>query len=423
MSEEPQRLKAELGLGGALLLGLGSMVGTGIYVSLGLAAGRAGPWLPGAIGLAALVALLNGLSSSQLAAAHPVAGGTYEYAHRFLHPLAGWLAGWTFLIAKSASAAAAALGLASYLSLPPFWQVPAALLLLGLFTALAWSGLKPARWLNAVLVTVSLGALAVYAGFGVPHFQPDLAWTGRPWDPQDFFGAAALVFVAFTGYGRIATLGEEAKNPRKTIPRAILITVVAVAGIYLAVAVTSLGLAGGAEWARLVGASQPPLERLAVIWGEGWGPLVMAAGAAGALAGVLLNLLLGLSRVVLAFARRGELPRFFSVLDSAGTSPRRALAAVAVLAAVWVLPGRVALSWSVSAFAVLVYYALTNAASFALPKNLRRLPRLIPAVGLILCFGLAWFVDSLVLFWGGAGLSALVGAWLVLRAWRSGRRK
>ena len=128
-------LKRELGLLDATMLGLGSILGTGVFVSVGIAAGVAGSSVTLAIGLAGIVAICNALSSAQLAASHPVSGGTYEYGYRYLHPILGFVAGWTFMFAKSASAATAALGFAGYLllalGLPSNWMV-----MLGLFTVL-----------------------------------------------------------------------------------------------------------------------------------------------------------------------------------------------------------------------------------------------------------------------------------------------
>jgi APA family basic amino acid/polyamine antiporter len=110
----PNQLRREVGVVGATMMGLGSIVGTGIFVSMGIAAGSAGPAVVLAIALSALIAVCNGLSSAQLAAAHPVSGGTYEYGYRWLHPSLGFLAGWMFVCAKTASAATAALGFSGY---------------------------------------------------------------------------------------------------------------------------------------------------------------------------------------------------------------------------------------------------------------------------------------------------------------------
>ncbi|NNK61650.1 MAG: amino acid permease, partial [Gemmatimonadetes bacterium] len=257
----PPRLRRQVGLPGAVLLGLGSMVGTGVFVALGLGAGIAGPAVMIALGLAAALALANGLSSAQLAAAHPVSGGTYEYGYRWLGPALGFSAGWMFMWAKSASAATAALGLVGYLGqfVPALTAVPApvaAATLTLAITALVAGGIRRSNRGNALLVGVTLlglGALVMAAvGLGptdiggvaratgaaaaVGGAAPTGGGTLGQVDPGALLHAAALLFVAFTGYGRVATLGEEVREPERVIPRAVVTTVLVVALIYAAVA-------------------------------------------------------------------------------------------------------------------------------------------------------------------------------------------
>ena len=244
-------LKRVLGTGGAILLGLGSILGTGVFVSLAVAAGVTGPAVLPAVGIAAGLALCNGLSSAQLAAAHPVAGGTYAYGYRFLTPTLGFTAGWMFLTSKSASAATAALGAASYLLLAlgqPVvgWPtVGIALALVAGVASLVLSGLRRSNAANAVIVTLTLGVLLAFVLVGLPE-----AAAGAGERLSDTFRlrsaallhAAALVFVAFTGYGRIATLGEEVRDPGKTIPKAIAATVLVTATLYALVSFVGVAM-------------------------------------------------------------------------------------------------------------------------------------------------------------------------------------
>src|SRR5690606_12753198 len=213
-------LRREVGMAGAVLLGLGSMVGTGVFVSLALAAGLAGAAVPWTVAIAAVVAMCNGLSSAQLAAANPVAGGTYEYGYRYLHPVAGLTAGWLFILAKSASAATAALGIAAYAGLGAR-RLPA-LAALVVVTVLVLMGIRRSNQANVLIVLLSVGALVAVstAAWGEAWAAPTPAVGSFP----DVAEAAALVFVAFTGYGRVATLGEEIRNPRSSIPRAVVAT-------------------------------------------------------------------------------------------------------------------------------------------------------------------------------------------------------
>ncbi len=238
-ASQPHVLRRELGLFGATMMGLGSIIGTGVFVSIGVAAGVAGPAVVIAIAFAALVATANALSSAQLAASHPVSGGTYEYGYRYLRPWLGFSAGWMFLCAKSASAATAALGFAGYLlNLLGYTDVARATLVavaaatIIVLTLVVLAGIRQSHHVNVVIVSFTLLALAAFVFAGLPlalergrENLTALAGTGAEgnfWTA--LLQATALMFVAYTGYGRIATLGEEVHEPRRTIPRAIITT-------------------------------------------------------------------------------------------------------------------------------------------------------------------------------------------------------
>lgn len=425
----PPRLRRELGVFGAATMGLGSIVGTGVFVSLGVAAGVTGPSLVLAIALGGALAAFNGLSSAQLAANHPVSGGTYAYGYRYLTPWLGFSAGWTFLLAKSASAATAALGIAGYLrsalglDLP---LVPTALVAVALLTALVRSGVRHTKATNVALVSVALASLAWFVAAGVPILVAEGGARFVPFfDPEPgrdatsaLLQASALMFVAFTGYGRIATLGEEVHAPRRTIPRAIVAALAIVTATYLAVATVAIGGVGAVGLAAAT-AGGAPLEAAAARFAAPGLTTGLALGALAAMLGVLVNLVLGLSRVVLAMGRQGDLPARFARLDAAGRSPTAAVVAVGVLIAALVLVGDVRATWSFSAFTVLVYYAITNLAALRLVGHERFLPRWTSWAGLAGCLGLAAFVDARV--WAvGLGLVAVGLAWhAVARSMRS----
>jgi APA family basic amino acid/polyamine antiporter len=397
-SPSPQ-LQRSTGLAGALVIGLGSILGTGVFVSLALAAAPAGDALPLAILLAALLAGANGLAAAQLAAAMPVSGGSYEYAHRLLSPLAGFAAGWLFLCAKTASAAAAALGLAAYLGAllgvdgaALRWWPP---LLVALITAAALAGLRRSQWLNSLLVAGALLSLGLFvvASFNLPALPTAAA--PAPTSPGSFAQATALLFVAYTGYGRIATMGEEVLRPERTIPRAVLLTLAVVLLVYLAVAAGALRLVGASGLAaslQAAGAPAPPLARLLLAAGWSGGSWIVALGAVLALAGVLLNLVLGLSRVWLAMGRRGDMPPQLAALNAAGTSPQLAVLLSGLLIGLLSLGGRLELTWGFSAFTVLGYYAITNLCALRLPPPQRRVPPALAWLGVLGCAGLAFQV-------------------------------
>ncbi len=427
-------LRREVGLGGAVALGLGSMIGTGVFVSIGIAAGIAGPAVIIAIVVAAFVALCNAMSSAQLAAIHPVSGGTYEYGYLRLHPAAGFTAGWMFLCAKSASAATAALGFSAYLlgvmgADSGRWGAVVAVAAVCIITVLVLSGIRRSNVANMVIVAVSVGTLLALVVACFPaamrsagdHLLPmfpesagpeQAGGTGGAWGAwwEGMLHSAALMFVAFTGYGRLATLGEEVHEPRKTIPRAILVTIALTAALYIAVAGVAVGVLGSEALGAATRGGGAPLEAVAR---AGSGELlarVIAIGAIAGMLGVLLNLVLGLSRVMLAMGRRGDMPRAVARLDAANTTPWVAVLVVGAAIALLAGLGSIRTAWSFSAFTVLIYYAITNVAALRLGADERRFHPIFAWVGLVGCLGLAFWVEPRI--WGvGLGVIAAGLAW------------
>ena len=385
------------------MLGLGSIIGTGVFISLGIGASIAGTMILPAIGLAGLVALCNGLSSAQIAANHPVSGGTYEYGHRWLNPSLGFVAGWMFLCAKSASAATAALGFALYLN--PENSLPIALAIVWVITAITLLGIQRTNTINTLIVGAVLLSLIAFVVFGAPAISANPQNWQSALDGENLknlLPATALMFVAFTGYGRIATLGEEVTEPRRTIPRAIIATLVTTTVIYIVVTWVALANAGN------------QFSSLAIIAQTFSGPSlvkVLTAGAIIAMASVLLNLVLGLSRVVLAMGRRCDLPKTTARITDSTKVPAVATIVVGCLITGLVYVGDMKLTWSFSAFTVLVYYALTNLCAIRLKIEERLYPSWVSYIGLFACLCLAVFVEWRIIL---AGLS-LIALGLALR--------
>jgi len=407
-------LKRDLKTPGAILMGLGSIVGTGIFVSIAIATQVAGTGIVIAIVIAAALATLNGLSSAQLAAAHPVSGGTYEYGNRFLNSYFGFTAGWMFLIAKSASAATAVLGCVGYLiyalglDVGNHWIVISGLTLLLIMTILVSGGISRSNQANKIIVSVTLLGLAALVGVGffVNGFpvQPITdAFTET--SGSSILYASALMFVAYTGYGRIATLGEEVSEPRTTIPKAIILAMVVIVILYLAVSLTALQIMGAEAFGNTVNGEAAPLMMVAqALSVPVIGPVITVA-AITAMLGVLLNLLLGLSRVMLSMARRNDLPKKLAEVNPKTQSPAIAVWGTGAIIGVLVLSGDVVFTWSFSAFTVLIYYAITNLSALLMPKDLRLYPRWIPALGLAGCLFLAFWIEPDIYL---IGLSLLV---------------
>ncbi len=421
-------LPREAALRRAVLLGLGSILGTGVFVGIGIAGGIAGSMVVVAIVLAGGLAFCNAASSAQLAAKHPVSGGTYEYGILLLGPRVGFVAGWMFLCAKSASAATAALGFASHLFHASVirneqWVMPVAIAAVGSIVIVVAMGIRRANLVNAIIVSLTIGGLLAFIVAGFSWMSgPNGESIGPVVDGMKSFSVArdgvglleatALMFVAYTGYGRIATLGEEVRTPRTTIPRAIGITLVVSATLYLLVAVVAIGLLGTDGLAAVTAATAAPLEVAATMLETPWVRWVVAIAAVTAMLGVLLNLVLGLSRVAFAMGRRGDLPSGVArVRESTGT-PIVAVILVGVIITGLVTLGSVRTTWAFSAFTVLVYYGITNLAALRLAPEDRFLPRAFAWFGLAGCGFLAFWVDWRIWTIG-------LGVILVGLVWRS----
>jgi|JI9StandDraft_1071089.scaffolds.fasta_scaffold00180_15 APA family basic amino acid/polyamine antiporter len=426
ISSHSQSLQRRIGLAGATAFGLGAILGTGVFVSVVTATQQHGSTVLVGIALAALAAVCNGLSSAQLAAAFPVSGGTYEYAYRVLNPWLGFTAGWLFLCAKCASAAAAALGAASYVQL---WlphtahsrtaQIPAVLIAVMILICVGLITLSGIRWANGfnfVLVAVSLSSLAFFVGEVTLSQEPSKVQivsssTLSVWGTLQ---AAAIMFVAFTGYGRIATLGEEVQDPSRTIPRAVIVTLIFTGGVYLCVALATLRLLSLSESPtparNLLELASPHASCLAIVW--------LTVGALAAMLAVENNLILGLSRVVLAMGRRGDLPARFGQLNQRNSSPTAALILVVTSIGLVIVMSDFKIAWEFSALTVLVYYGITNFCALRLDKSQRMFPAWVSILGGMLTFGLALFIQPKV--WGVVVALLLLG-WCVRGLFRNSR--
>nr|WP_277922514.1 APC family permease [Coleofasciculus sp. FACHB-1120] len=386
---------------GATMMGLGSIVGTGVFVSIGIAAEIAGPAVILAIAIGAIVATCNGLNSAQLAANHAVSGGSYEYGYKYLNPSLGFTAGWMFLLAKTASAATAALGFAGYLLNATGlygrgFLIPTALAAAILMTLIVLSGIRRSNRANIVIVSVTLLSLIFFVLVCLPRATEVGTENLTPFftgSPATVLQASALMFVAYTGYGRIATMGEEAREPRKTIPIAMIVSLGVTMLLYMAVATVGIGAVGTEILGKATQAQAASLEVAVRSVAGSRGATILSIGAIAAMLGVLLNLILGLSRVLLAMGRRRDMPRMLARLNRQGTTPDLAVVVVGIAIALLVLLGNVKTTWSFSAFNVLIYYAITNLAALKMPDSERLYPKWIAWTGLGSCLFLAFWVE------------------------------
>ncbi|MEU0154277.1 APC family permease [Micromonospora fulviviridis] len=379
-------LARRLGVPDAVVIGLGSMLGAGVFVVFGPAAAAAGgAGLLVALALAGFIAFCNATSSARLAARYPESGGTYVYGRERLHPFAGFLAGWGFVIGKTASCAAMALTIGAYLW-PGRARLVAVLAVLAV-TAVNLRGIGKTAAATRVLVGVVLTVLAVVAVTGAPHVAPDRLAGFADTGVRGVLTAAGLLFFAFAGYARIATLGEEVRDPERTVPRAVPLALGVVLAIYLVLAVVAVGVLGEQ---RLADSAAPLAEVVtaAGLPGLAW---LVRAGATVAVTGVLLSLLAGVGRTTLAMARRRDLPGALAAVHPRYRVPHRAELAVAAVVIVVVSLVDVRGAIGFSSCTVLVYYAIANASALTLGRDPdRKLPvQLLAALGLVGCLLLA----------------------------------
>ncbi|GHB07042.1 APC family permease [Streptomyces chryseus] len=397
-----RELRRTLGVFDAVVIGLGAMIGAGIFVALAPAARAAGSGTLLLVGLAlaAVVAYCNATASARLAALYPASGGTYVYGRERLGTFWGYLAGWGFVVGKTASCAAMALTVGTYL-----WPEQGHAVAVGavvLLTAVNYAGVQKSAWLTRAIVGVVLavlvGVVVVCLGAAGPSVG---SGTGSGGSAGGVLQAAGLLFFAFAGYARIATLGEEVRDPARTIPRAIPLALGIALVVYACVAVAVLSVLGAAELAS----SPAPLAD--AVWAAGAGELAPAvrAGAAVAALGSLLALILGVSRTTLAMARDGHLPRKLAAVHPRFQVPHRAELAVGAVVAVVAALGDVRGAIGFSSFGVLAYYAVANASAWTLGGR----GRASAVVGFVGCVGLA-FALPVASVAAGAGVLALGAA-------------
>jgi APA family basic amino acid/polyamine antiporter len=409
------RLDRQLGLTDAVVVGLGAMLGAGVFAAVGPAAGAAGSWLLAGLVLAGMVAYANATSSAALAAVHPESGGAYAYGRRRLGPFWGFMAGWAFLAGKLASCAAMALTLGGYLA--PGLARPVALGGLVAVTVANYLGVAKTAAATRVVVAVVLAVLATAVAGMLLGGQADpanLAGSGPGPGVYGVLQAAGLLFFAFAGYARVATLGEEVVDPARTIPRAVPLALGIALAVYAVVCAAALLAVGPAALAE---AAAPLADAVAAGRLAGLEPVVRL-GAAVASLGVLLSLQAGLSRTGFAMAANRDLPGALAAVHPRYRVPHRAELAVAGLVAVAVLAVDLRGAIGFSSTLVLVYYAVANAAAWTLRPAERRWPRWLAAAGLAGCLLLAASLPASSVLAGAAVLGIGAAVWVVRRTRR-----
>jgi basic amino acid/polyamine antiporter, APA family len=386
VSSEPGLVR-RLGTADAVVIGLGSMIGAGVFAAFTPAAEAAGAGLLVGLAVGAVVAFCNATASAQLAAQYPTSGGTYVYGRQRLGDWWGFLAGWGFVVGKTASCAAMALTFAAYLA-PESWQKPVAAAAVLAMTTVNYRGVTRTAGLTRIIVTVVLAALAVAVAaslFG-GHASIDASQAWEPFNGGWYavLQSAGLLFFAFAGYARIATMGEEVRDPARTIPRAIPLALGITVVVYALVAVAILAVLGPAG----VAATPAPLALAVDESGWSWAVPVVRVGAAAAALGALLGLIAGVGRTTLAMAREADLPRFLAAVHPRFRVPHHAEAALGVVVCLLILAVDLRGAIGFSSFGVLLYYFVANIAAFSQAREHRRYPRPLQMLGALGCLGL-----------------------------------
>jgi APA family basic amino acid/polyamine antiporter len=386
-------LKREIGLFSATTIGIGAVIGAGIFVVTGISAGLAGPSVILSILIAGIIAYFTAASFSKLSAYIPKEGGAYAFAYELISPTAGFFAGWMWILSYTFAGAAVALGFANYLAqIVPVVSVKIVAVALCLaFTLLNHVGIKESVIVNNILVLTKIIVLAFFIALGLffinptnfsPFFIPANGW--------GTLQATALIFFAYIGFARITTIAEEVKNPSRTIPKAIILTLIISIAFYSLAGFVAVGLVG---YSALASSGSPLAEAIAVT-GIPTAVFVVSVGAIVATASVLLTAILGVSRVAFAMARNRDLPGFLERIDEKRKTPYGAVwfSGLLMTAAV-VLTPNLAQVVALSSFASLLYYSLANVAAMNLSTKTGKFSPLIPFIGLVSCLSLLVFLS------------------------------
>ncbi|MFD7653671.1 amino acid permease [Actinosynnema sp. NPDC059797] len=423
MAEEGARtpLRRGLGLVSLISLSVGATLGTGIFVVLGQAAPEAGPAVAVSFAVAALAALFSALSYAELAGAVPVSGSAYSYTYATLGELVAWVCGWCLLLEYGVSVAAVAVGWSGYLDafldatlgvrLPEALtggvvDLPAAVVVL-LATAVLLGGVRESGVVTTVTTALKVAVLVFFVVVAVFGFRAENLTPFAPAGLAGITGAASLVFFSFIGFDAASTAGEEARNPQRDLPRAIVISLALVTVVYVLVALTAVGAVGVDV---LAGSDASLAAVLQQVTGSGWPATVLAAGAVVAIASVVLTVLYGQTRVLVAMSRDGLVPAVFARVGARRVPTANTLvvgSVVAVLAALVPL-GQLAEATSIG---TLVAFGLVNIGVVVLRRTRPDLPRsfrapwvpVVPLLGLGMCALLV------------AGLSS--ATWLAFGVW------
>lgn len=405
-------LKREIGLFGATALGIGAIIGSGIFIVTGIVAGVAGPAMIFSVIIAGIIAVFSAMSVAELGAYMPEEGGTYAYAQKLISPFAGFTAGWIWIFSNIFVGAAVSLGFAHYF-VTLFPAVPVKIIagiICLIFIIINYLGLKESVLFNNILVTLKVLILLFFGAFGLGFFRPENFTPFAPEGSMGILSGAALIFFAYTGFARVTIMAEEVRDPEKTIPRSIYLALAISTVIYLLVSTVAVGLAG----APALSHSGSPLADAIGGTGNSGAVLIISLGAMIATASVLLTTIMGISRIVFSMARSQDLPSLFERIHPRFSTPHYAIVITGICMIAAILLADLMLVVAVSTFAMLLYYLIANIAAFRLPREHRMYSSWVSIIGALSCFGLIVFLSPTSWIIGCIGI--LIGAlWFFFR--------
>ena len=403
-------LKRSLGLAECTLMGVGVMLGAGIYALVGQAAMLAGNavWL--SFLLASLVASCTGLSYAELSSFIPKAGGEYYYASRALGGLVAFLVSWLLVIGIAIAAAAVALGFAGYLNaLIETNLIWSASLLVVACTGLLIYGIQQSAWVAGVCTALELVGLAVVIAVGAPKLGTVNYLETAPDGFSGVLSAGALVFFAYIGFEEIVQLSEETRDATRNIPRAILYSIAITTVLYVLVAASAVSVVG---WQRL-GSSESPLADVAAIALGHRAFIGLSIIALFSTGNTVLILIMSAARLLYGMAEDGKMPHCLAAIHKSRHSPYMATLAVATMSVLIIVALKnISVVANLTNFALLAAFVIINAAvvvlrfrepsthrPFRVPGNIGRLP-LIPLLGIITSLFLLAFVGWTAILMG-----------------------
>jgi APA family basic amino acid/polyamine antiporter len=420
---EPAGLKREIGLFGATALGIGAIIGSGIFIVTGIVAGMAGPAMIISVLIAGVIALFSALSVAELSAYLPEEGGTYAYAKKLISPFAGFIAGWIWVFSNIFVGAAVSLGFAHYF-VTLFPAVPVkgiAVIVCIIFIIINSIGLKESTILNNILVSFKVLILLFFIAFGLGFFKSTNLTPFTPAGISGILSGAALIFFAYTGFARVTLMAEEVKDPEITIPRSIYLALAISTVLYICVSVIAVGLVGTSALSQ----SGSPLADAIRVAGSPPAVLLISLGAMIATASVLLTTIMGISRILFSMSRKGDLPAFLNRIHPHFNTPHYAIwiSGACMIAAILLVD--LTLVVAVSTFAMLVFYLIADIAAFRIPSDCQQYPRIVPVIGAVSCVALIGFLTTNSWIIGCIGLAIGVVYYGIHRQFirRSGNKK